>query len=118
MAEGAGFEIEKEELRGVREEADQQADTRNRQLGYCEVITQHVEFHDLAVEAQARRTPSTVVDMLNLWLWRMDGLDPGLFEMTNRRAAVPKVGTQSRLLTTHRHVDHDRTIATLASVDL
>lgn len=52
MAEGGGFEIEKEELRGVREEADQQADSRNRQLGYCEVITQHVEFHDLAVETQ------------------------------------------------------------------
>lgn len=67
MAEGGGFEIEKEELRGVREEADQQADSRNRQLGYCEVITQHVEFHDLAVETQQRRRPSTVVDVLNFW---------------------------------------------------
>jgi hypothetical protein len=71
--------MKKEVLGGVGQKADQDADGGNGQLRYFEVIAQHFEIHDFAVAKQARRRPSTVVDVL------LHGT--GLNGMTNPRAS-------------------------------
>jgi hypothetical protein len=58
--------MEKEVLGGISQKADQEANGRNCQLRYFEVIAQHFEFHDLAVTRQAWRRLSMVVDVLFL----------------------------------------------------
>jgi hypothetical protein len=58
--------MKKEILGGVGKEADQEADGRNCQLRYCELIAQHFEVHDLTVVGKARRRASTSVDVLFL----------------------------------------------------